>query len=80
MADSSGAPEGAKKPKVKKLKKNIQSGIAHITASFNNTIVTIVLLNDAVMWAMPLWMFFLTFLTLALPLEASGAPDESATD
>ena len=41
MAESSGAPEGAKKPKVKKLKKNIQSGIAHITASFNNTIVTI---------------------------------------
>ena len=41
MADSSGAPEVAKKPKVKKVKKNIQSGIAHITASFNNTIVTI---------------------------------------
>src|SRR4029453_11682766 len=42
MADSSGAPEAAKaKPKVKKVKKNIQSGIAHITASFNNTIVTI---------------------------------------
>ena len=42
MADSSGAPEAAKgKAKVKKAKKNIQSGIAHITASFNNTIVTI---------------------------------------
>ena len=43
MADQSGgAPEAAKaKPKVKKVKKNIQSGIAHITASFNNTIVTI---------------------------------------
>ena len=41
MAD--GASEGGKagKPKVKKVKKNIQSGIAHITASFNNTIVTI---------------------------------------
>ena len=40
---STGAPEGAKggKPKAKKVKKNIQSGIAHITASFNNTIVTI---------------------------------------
>jgi len=40
---SSGAPEGARagKPKAKKVKKNIQSGIAHITASFNNTIVTI---------------------------------------
>ena len=43
MAEQSGgAPEAAKgKPKVKKVKKNIQSGIAHITASFNNTIVTI---------------------------------------
>jgi len=29
------------KSKAKKAKKNIQSGIAHITASFNNTIVTI---------------------------------------
>ena len=29
-----------------------------------SVIVTIVLLNDAVMWAMPLWMFFLTFLAL----------------
>ena len=40
---STGAPEAAKagKPKAKKVKKNIQSGIAHITASFNNTIVTI---------------------------------------
>jgi small subunit ribosomal protein S11 len=42
VADSSGAPEASKgKAKVKKVKKNIQSGIAHITASFNNTIVTI---------------------------------------
>ena len=40
---STGAPDGAKagKPKAKKARKNIQSGIAHITASFNNTIVTI---------------------------------------
>ena len=37
---SAGAPE-AGKAKAKKVKKNIQSGIAHITASFNNTIVTI---------------------------------------
>src|SRR3954471_20778656 len=29
------------KTKAKKIRKNIQSGIAHITASFNNTIVTI---------------------------------------
>src|ERR1041384_5090400 len=36
-----GAPETKGKAKVKKVKKNIQSGIAHITASFNNTIVTI---------------------------------------
>ena len=53
MADSSGAPEGAKgKPKVKKVKKNIQSGIAHITASFNNTIVTITDTNgETIAWA-----------------------------
>src|SRR5215471_20307872 len=40
-----------------------------------SVMVTIVLLNDAVMWAMPLWMFFLTFLALdlALGLAASGA-------
>src|SRR5215510_4307928 len=36
------APETPKpKAKAKKVRKNIQSGIAHITASFNNTIVTI---------------------------------------
>src|ERR671934_781551 len=41
MADNT-TPEAPKaKPKAKKVKKNIQSGIAHITASFNNTIVTI---------------------------------------
>jgi small subunit ribosomal protein S11 len=33
--------ENKPKAKAKKVKKNIQSGIAHITASFNNTIVTI---------------------------------------
>jgi len=38
-----GPAETTNKPKskAKKAKKNIQSGIAHITASFNNTIVTI---------------------------------------
>ena len=35
------AQENKPKSKAKKVKKNIQSGIAHITASFNNTIVTI---------------------------------------
>src|SRR5262245_14714634 len=39
-----------------------------------SVIVTMVLLNDAVMCAMPLWMFFLTFLTLGFDLAASGAP------
>src|SRR5215831_20601213 len=41
-----------------------------------SVMVTMVLLNDAVMWAMPLWMFFLTFLALglALPLWASDSP------
>src|SRR6476661_279024 len=42
-----------------------------------SVIVTMVLLNDAVMCAMPLWMFFLTFLTFgfAEDLAPSGAPD-----
>ena len=35
------AAAGKGKPKAKKAKKSIQSGIAYITASFNNTIVTI---------------------------------------
>src|SRR5215471_8565553 len=39
MATTPEAPKA--KAKTKKVKKNIQSGIAHITASFNNTIVTI---------------------------------------
>ena len=33
-----------------------------------SVIVTIVLLNVAVMCAMPVWTFFLTFLALGLPL------------
>jgi len=33
-----------------------------------SVIVTIVLLNDAVMWAMPLWMFLRTFLAFGLAL------------
>ena len=41
MSTSGEAPKTGGKPKAKKVKKNIQSGIAHITASFNNTIVTI---------------------------------------
>ena len=40
-------PENKPKSKAKKVKKNIQSGIAHITASFNNTIVTITDLGGA---------------------------------
>src|SRR5580765_4304501 len=39
MATTPEAPKA--KSKAKKVKKNIQSGIAHITAPFNNTIVTI---------------------------------------
>src|SRR5215471_20390414 len=38
-----------------------------------SVMVTMVLLNEAVMWAMPLWTFFLTFLALALGFGASGA-------
>jgi small subunit ribosomal protein S11 len=41
MSTSGEAPKPKAKSKAKKVKKNIQSGIAHITASFNNTIVTI---------------------------------------
>src|SRR4029078_9425185 len=33
-----------------------------------SVMVTIVLLKEAVMWAIPLWMFFLTFLALLLGL------------
>ncbi|MCC6810349.1 MAG: 30S ribosomal protein S11 [Deltaproteobacteria bacterium] len=43
MADTPAAtaPASTNKPKGKKVKKNIQSGTAHINATFNNTIVTI---------------------------------------
>ena len=40
-APTGNEPANKPKPKAKKVKKNVQSGIAHITASFNNTIVTI---------------------------------------
>ena len=36
-----GAQTNKPKSKAKKVRKSVQSGIAHITASFNNTIVTI---------------------------------------
>lgn len=39
MADQKTAAANAKKPK--KARKNVLDGIAHIHASFNNTIVTI---------------------------------------
>src|SRR4051812_13948025 len=34
-----------------------------------SVMLTMVLLNDAVMWAMPLWMFFLTFFALLFGFE-----------
>src|SRR5437867_7965874 len=34
-------PKPAEKVKKKKVRKNVQSGIAHIQSSFNNTIVTV---------------------------------------
>ena len=42
-------PDDVEKPKIVKAKgaKNIHSGIAHVYATFNNTIVTMVLLNVA---------------------------------
>ena len=52
MSTSGEAPKAGGKPKAKKVKKNIQSGIAHITASFNNTIVTITdLTGSTLSWA-----------------------------
>jgi small subunit ribosomal protein S11 len=42
----------ADKAKGKKVKKNVQSGLVHITASFNNTIVTITdVSGNAVSWS-----------------------------
>src|SRR3982751_1053812 len=41
MATPADEHKAKPKSKAKKVKKNIQSWIAHITASFNNTIVTI---------------------------------------
>ena len=35
------APAAGEKAKTRKLKKNVQSGLVYITASFNNTVVTI---------------------------------------
>lgn len=41
-AKTEAAPAAATdKPKSKKMKKNVQSGVAHILATFNNTIITI---------------------------------------
>ena len=42
----------ARRPQKRKVKKNIRSGIAHIQATFNNTIVTITDLNgNTVAWS-----------------------------
>jgi small subunit ribosomal protein S11 len=42
----------ARRPQKRKVKKNIPSGIAHIQATFNNTIVTITDLNgNTVAWS-----------------------------
>jgi len=40
-AAAAAAPAATDKPKAKKTKRNIQTGVAHILASFNNTVVTI---------------------------------------
>ena len=46
------APAGAAAPKKKKVKKNVTEGIAHIHASFNNTIITITdRQGNALSWA-----------------------------
>ena len=42
----------AKKQSKKKVKKNIQTGMAHIQATFNNTVITITDVGgDAIAWA-----------------------------
>ena len=41
MATQTGTAPPTKKVKKKKVKKNVQSGIAHIQSTFNNTVVTI---------------------------------------
>jgi len=41
MAETTATPAAAKPKGPKKAKKNVQSGTAHIAATFNNTIVTI---------------------------------------
>ena len=39
-------------PKKKKVKKNIQTGMAHIQATFNNTVITITDVGgDAIAWS-----------------------------
>ena len=52
---------GTRAPR-RKERKNIASGVAHVVASFNNTIVTIVLLKEARTWATPEEIFFRSFL------------------
>ena len=44
---------GAKTKVRRKEKKNVAQGEAHIKSTFNNTIVTMVLLNVLLMWASP---------------------------
>ena len=61
-APAAGAPESLSlsteevdKPKIVKAKgsKNVHSGVAHVLATFNNTIVTMVLLKVAITCATP---------------------------
>ncbi len=49
---STEATQAPKQTKAKKARKNIQTGIAHITASFNNTVVTICdLSGNVISWS-----------------------------
>lgn len=49
---STEAPQAPKQTKAKKARKNVQTGIAHITASFNNTVVTICdLSGNVISWS-----------------------------
>ena len=48
---ATGAAAAGKKVKKKKVKKNVQSGIAHIQSTFNNTVVTITdVAGNALCW------------------------------
>jgi hypothetical protein len=69
MPPKSRQASGAKKVR-RKEKKNIAQGEAHIKSTFNNTIVTIVLLKVLLMCASPWATFFFSLRRTFLAPEA----------